>query len=80
MENRKQLRNRMRRLQTRHFEEAACAIKRRAKGMEPNTVQDHARIIGIFISNKMDARYNPMCVSKKIEHPQKYLTEEKVRI
>ena len=48
MAGRKERRARMRRLQTRHFEEAACAIKRREKGMEPNTVQYSARIIGVW--------------------------------
>ncbi|MBS5151261.1 MAG: hypothetical protein KHY76_09790 [Butyricicoccus pullicaecorum] len=48
MAGRKEMRARIRRLQTRHFEEAACAIKRREKGMEPNTVQYSARIIGVW--------------------------------
>lgn len=39
---------RMRRLQTRHLDAAQYAIRRREKGIEPNTVQYSARIISIF--------------------------------
>ena len=52
MAERKEMRARMRRLQTRHFEEAVYAIKRREKGMEPNTVQKSARIIGVWAYNR----------------------------
>lgn len=52
MIGRKEMRAQMRRLQTRHFEEAACAIKRREKGMEPNTVQYSARIIGVWAHSR----------------------------
>ncbi len=45
--NRKEMHAWMRRLQTRHIDAAQYAIKRRQKGLEPNTVQYSARIIGI---------------------------------
>ncbi len=51
MVDRKQVRNRMRRLQTRHFDEAIYAIKRREKGLEPNTVQYSARTIGVLVQH-----------------------------
>ncbi len=38
----------MRRLQTRHVDAAQYAVRQREKGLEPNTVQYSARIIGIF--------------------------------
>lgn len=52
MAERKEMRARMRRLQTRHFEEAIYAIKRREKGLEPYTVQENARTIGVWVQNE----------------------------
>lgn len=82
MTDRKQVRNRMRRLQTRHFDEAVYAIKRREKGLEPNTVQLSARTIGVLVphsGHKLCAgEIKPETIwqTEKIQH----LTEKKVRI
>lgn len=46
--DRKEIHARMRRLQTRHLDAAQYAIRRREKGLEPNTVQYSARSIGIY--------------------------------
>lgn len=83
MADRKQVRVRMRRLQTRHFEEAVYAIKRREKGMEPNTVQDSARTIGILTQNgrpwgEKKLEYGSQSTNR--QQKTNALTEKKVRL
>lgn len=82
MVDRKQVRNRMRRLQTRHFDEAIYAIKRREKGLEPNTVQYSARTIGVLVQHsapKLGAQAIGPGNTWQTRETQ-HLTEKKVRI